>query len=295
MANTHQGAVAQEQALVPTFRAPIGGIEQTCVDARFLHAYLQSARHFTDWMNDRLQKYGFEEGADFECISQNCETQRANGQRGITVKKDYRLTLDMAKELSMVENNDRGREARRYFIAMERQALGMTQAPAARPEPQPAPTAAREKLNAADTQHLKRIVWFAGRSFHSQESATQGIWHYLRQITHNPAPNSYGVEHIPVLAIELRRIIAISEQVGQITRNLEAQAVKRIFRQGETAEKVLAQLAAEAARSVKQLQDHVAEFPSWMEGELLNFSERKPAYYGAAYAPEQPDFFLGVA
>jgi prophage antirepressor-like protein len=166
---------------------------------------------------------------------------------------------------------------------------------AARPEPQPAPAAAREKLNAADMQHMKRIVWFAGRNFHSQESATQGIWYYLRQITHNPAPNAYGVDHIPVLAAELRRVLALCDQVGRITRSIEAQAVKRIFRNGETADKVLAQLAVEAARSVQQLNDHVAEFPTWMEGDLLNFTERKPAYHGAAYTPEQPDFFLSVA
>lgn len=294
MANTTQGAVAQEQTLVPTFLATIGGIEQTCVDARFLHAYLQNGDHFAGWINARLQKYGFEEGADYECVSEKTETQRANGQRGVTIKKDYRLTLDMAKELSMVENNERGREARRYFIAMERRALSIQAAPAARP--QPAPAASQEKINPSDVQHMRRIVWFAGRNFHSEESATQGIWHYLRHITHNPAPNSYTVDHIPVLALELRRILAISEQVGRITRNLEAQAVKLIFRKGETAEKVLAQLAVEAERSVKQLNDQVAELPSWMEDDLLSFAGRKPScIQGAAYKPEQPDFFLKAA
>lgn len=296
MATTHS-AVAQEQALVPTFIASIGGIEQTCVDARFLHAYLQSARQFTDWMNDRLQKYGFEEGSDFECVSQKSETQRANGQRGATVKKDYRISLDMAKELSMVENNDRGREARRYFIAMERKALGLANAvaQAMRPEPQPAPAAAREKLNATDMQHMKRIVWFAGRNFHSQESATQGIWHYLRQVTNNPAPNAYSVDHIPALATELRRVISLCDQVGQITRHVEEQAVKRIFRKGETAEKVLSFLAREAARDVQKLRESVAEFPVWMESELIGFSERQPAHFVSHYAPEQPDFFIGLA
>lgn len=163
-------------------------------------------------------------------------------------------------------------------------------------KPQPAPAASQEKINASDVQHMRRIVWFAGRNFHSEESATQGIWHYLRHITHNPAPNSYTVDHIPVLALELRRILAISEQVGRITRNLEAQAVKLIFRKGETAEKVLAQLAVEAERSVKQLNDQVTELPSWMEDDLLSFAGRKPSHiHGAAYKPEQPDFFLKAA
>lgn len=292
MATTHS-AVAQEQALVPTFIASIGGIEQTCVDARFLHAYLQSARQFTDWMNDRLQKYGFEEGSDFECVSQKSETQRANGQRGATVKKDYRISLDMAKELSMVENNDRGREARRYFIAMERKALGL--AKAMNPEPQPAPTAAREKLNASDMQHIKRVVWFAARNFHRQEAATQGIWYHLREVTYNPAPNAYSVDHIPVLAAELRRIVGMCEQVSQITRHVEEQAVKRIFRKGETAEKVLAYLARQAASDVQKLREGMAEFPTWMEADLIGFAERQPAHFVSHYAPEQPDFFIGVA
>ena len=295
MATTHNSAIAQEQSIVPTFTATIGGMEQTCVDARFLHAYLQNGDHFAGWMNSRLQKYGFEEGSDFECVSEKTETQRANGQRGATVKKDYRISLDMAKELSMVENNDRGREARRYFIAMERKALELAQGVAPVAAPQPAPSSAREKLNAADNQHIKRIVWFTARNFRQQEAASHGIWHHLRQATYNPAPNAYGVEHIPVLAAELRRIIAISEQVGQITRHVEQQAIKRIFRKGETAEKVLAHLAAEAARSVQQLREHVAQFPSWMESDLISFTQRRPANFPDHYPPEQVDFFLDVA
>lgn len=163
-----------------------------------------------------------------------------------------------------------------------------------RSEPQPVPPTACEKLNAADMQHMKRIVWFAARDFHMEQAVNQGIWYYLRQVTHNPAPNAYSVDHIPVLAAELRRIIAISEQVRQITGHVEAQAIKRIFRKGEVAERVLAQLAAEAERSVQKLQDQVKDFPAWMEGEMLRFAERKPAFYGCAYTPEQPDFFLST-
>ena len=296
MATTHS-AVAQEQALVPTFIATIGGIEQTCVDARFLHAYLQNGDHFAGWINARLQKYGFEEGSDYECVSEKTETQRANGQRGATVKKDYRISLDMAKELSMVENNDRGREARRYFIAMERKALGLANAvaQAMRPEPQPAPTAAREKINASDNQHLKRIVWSCGRHFHLEGSVIQAIWFSLRQATNNPAPNAWCVDHIPVLAAELRRIIVICEQVGQIRHHVETQAIKRIFRKGESADKVLNQLARQAEQQVRQLQESLAEFPTWLEADLINFTERRPARDTNHYTPEQPDFFLSAA
>lgn len=130
MATTHS-AVAQEQSLVPTFIAAIGGIEQTCVDARFLHAYLQNGDMFAHWINARLQKYGFEQGTDYELIAWEktqanfaSEKNEAKTQgRGGHNKKDYRISLDMAKELSMVENNDQGRAARKYFIACERQLM----------------------------------------------------------------------------------------------------------------------------------------------------------------------------
>ena len=304
MATTHS-AVAQEQALVPTFIATIGGIEQTCVDARFLHAYLQNGDMFAHWINARLQKYGFEQGTDYELIAWEktqanfaSEKNEAKTQgRGGHNKKDYRISLDMAKELSMVENNDRGREARRYFIAMERKALGLANAvaQAMRPEPQPAPTSAREKLNASDNQHLKRIVWSCGRHFHLEGSVIQAIWFSLRQATNNPAPNAWCVDHIPVLAAELRRIIVICEQVGQIRHHVETQAIKRIFRKGESADKVLNQLARQAEQQVRQLQESLAEFPTWLEADLINFTERRPARDTNHYAPEQPDFFLSAA
>ncbi len=299
---TTNSAIAQEQSLVPTFIASIGGIEQTCVDARFLHAYLQSQYHFSDWMNARLQKYGFEQGTDYELIAwektqANFASEKTEAKKtgsGGHNKKDYRISLDMAKELSMVESNDRGREARRYFIAMERKALVQTAAIAMQPEPKPTPRAAGEKVNPSDMQHMKRIVWMAGKNFHFSGPATQGIWYYLRQATNNPAPNAYTTDQIPVLAAELRRIVSLSEQIGSITRHVEEQAIKRIFRKGETADKVLHQLTLEAQRRVQQLTEHIAEFPSWMETDLLNFTERRPAHQCDHYSSEQPDFFLNA-
>lgn len=161
-------------------------------------------------------------------------------------------------------------------------------------EPKPTPRAAGEKVNPGDTQHMKRIIWMAGKNFHFSGPATQGFWYYLRQATNNPAPNAYTTDQIPVLAAELRRIVSLSEQVGAITRHVEEQAIKRIFRKGETADKVLHQLALEAQRRVQQLTEHIAEFPSWMETDLLNFSERRPAHQCDHYSSEQPDFFLNA-
>lgn len=84
---------------------------QRAVNARDLHQFLGVKTKFSEWINRRIEEYGFVESQDYVCISQNWETQRKDGQRGITKSKEYALSLDMAKELSMVERTERGREA----------------------------------------------------------------------------------------------------------------------------------------------------------------------------------------
>ena len=91
-----------------------------CVSARELHEGLEVKSKFADWIKNRIKKYGFEENTDYICLSKNLETQRINGQRGVTAEKDYIITVDMAKELCMVENNELGRQFRKYFIECEK-------------------------------------------------------------------------------------------------------------------------------------------------------------------------------
>lgn len=90
------------------------------VNARELHAFLEVGRDFSTWIKDRITEYGFFEGQDYVLIevlrSPNLGSAKARAQR----VKDYFLTLDTAKELSMVERNDQGRRARRYFIECEK-------------------------------------------------------------------------------------------------------------------------------------------------------------------------------
>ena len=110
-----------ESQLVRVFAGTIGGIPANVCDARELHAYLENGDKFADWIKARVEKYGFQQDQDFALVSGNPEIKTGRG--GDRRSKDYHLSLDMAKELSMVENNERGREARRYFIQKEREAL----------------------------------------------------------------------------------------------------------------------------------------------------------------------------
>jgi anti-repressor protein len=84
------------------------------VNARELHSNIESGRHFADWIKTRIEKYGFTEGIDFQKVSQINDTFG-----GSQMCIDYMLSVTMAKELAMVENNDKGREVRQYLIRLE--------------------------------------------------------------------------------------------------------------------------------------------------------------------------------
>lgn len=86
------------------------------VNARELHAFLGVGKDFSSWIKDRIAKYEFIDGLDFEVFTNSGEN--SNGGRPSI---DYALSIDMAKELSMVENNEKGRLARKYFIECEKQ------------------------------------------------------------------------------------------------------------------------------------------------------------------------------
>lgn len=111
------------QALVPVFTGTLADRTVQLCDARTLHTFMQVRRDFTTWIKGRIRKFGFAVGEDYllKIGSPDLVNQTRGGNKKETT--DYHLTLDMAKELSMVENNDQGRAARRYFIECERLAL----------------------------------------------------------------------------------------------------------------------------------------------------------------------------
>ena len=82
------------------------------VDARDLYEFLEVSARFNDWVLRRIEKYGFVENQDFTTFTQ----KRVKGRPSL----EYHLSLDMAKELSMVERTEKGKQARQYFIDCER-------------------------------------------------------------------------------------------------------------------------------------------------------------------------------
>lgn len=106
--------------LIKTFKQNDGSV---AVDGRDLHDFLEVKERYNDWFRD-MQKYGFTENVDF--ISFTGKKVKPQGGRP---QVNHALTLDMAKELSMIQRTDRGKQARQYFIAMEKQAKTQPQLP----------------------------------------------------------------------------------------------------------------------------------------------------------------------
>ena len=128
--------------LIPVFNGLIQNNQVQLCNARSLHAFLEVKNRFNDWISDRIADYGFQQNEDYIIV-----TERTNGRP----RKEYHITLDMGKELGMVERNERGRQIRKYFIECERRATQPKQIALPAPE---------KKFTFEFTEHeLQQLVW----------------------------------------------------------------------------------------------------------------------------------------
>ncbi len=129
-------------ALVPVFAGTINGQPAQLCNARDLHAFLKVGTKFADWIGGRVAEYGFTPGDDFSEVSEKVARGRP--------RTEYHLTLDMAKELAMIENNDQGRAVRRYFIQCERSAQQAAAGALAAQPALPATRAERKRIRSRE-------------------------------------------------------------------------------------------------------------------------------------------------
>ncbi|UNE55462.1 antA/AntB antirepressor family protein [Bartonella machadoae] len=101
--------------LIKISEQAIGQETVQTVNARELYTFLEVNVRFNDWIARRIEEYDFQENQDFVNFTQ----KRVKPKSG-RPSTEYYITLDMAKELSMVERNEKGRQARRYFIECEK-------------------------------------------------------------------------------------------------------------------------------------------------------------------------------
>jgi len=84
------------------------------VSGRELHEFLEVKTPYTQWF-ERMIEYGFVENIDFIGLSQKSEKPQ-----GGRPTQDHALKIDMAKEISMIQRNEKGKQARQYFIEVEK-------------------------------------------------------------------------------------------------------------------------------------------------------------------------------
>ena len=87
------------------------------VSGRALHEFLEITTRYNDWFK-RMVEYGFDEGSDFLLVTQKRETN--NLKNPVTTVIDHAISIDMAKEISMIQRTEKGKTARQYFINCEK-------------------------------------------------------------------------------------------------------------------------------------------------------------------------------
>ncbi|OLN21454.1 phage antirepressor Ant [Domibacillus antri] len=103
-----------DNPLIKTLQSENGDI---IISGRVLHEFLEVKTPYTQWF-DRMTTYGFEDNMDFVLVSQKCETN--NPRNPYTTVSDHHIKLDMAKEIAMIQRSEKGKQARQYFISIEK-------------------------------------------------------------------------------------------------------------------------------------------------------------------------------
>jgi phage anti-repressor protein len=111
------------KSLIAIGNTTIGNAEVNSVNSRELFNYLKegTSTKYADWIKKLINEYNFTENIDYILVSKKNETN--NG-----VSKTYIITIDMSKELCMLDKSERGSEARKYFIEQDNKQLAL-QAP----------------------------------------------------------------------------------------------------------------------------------------------------------------------
>lgn len=113
-----------ENEMVPIYE---NNLKKKYINARELHQLLKNKRKFADWIKQRIEQYGFVENSEYIPFHNFVKGDK-NGFGNKSIK-EYYVTIGMAKELCMVENNEIGKKLRRYFIETEKRYRQIIQNP----------------------------------------------------------------------------------------------------------------------------------------------------------------------
>jgi anti-repressor protein len=191
--------------LIPVFTGTIAGVPAQLVNARELHTFLGIGKMFANWIKDRIKQYGFQENQDYICVAKT-----GNGENRGFQPIEYHITLNMAKELSMVERNAKGKEARRYFIECERLVIEASQARIPPKGEQPDQETVLPSFFLTPDEHkkldLENTIAELCKDLRLTKLFKMSIrLHLLRTV--GTSPKFYTPSHIPIIDWELNYVI----------------------------------------------------------------------------------------
>ncbi len=108
------------QELITIHNMDFDGTEQQTVNARELHNFLEIGKDFSTWVKAQIDRAGFLEGADFVKTQDLSSPKKGSAKSRPQLRIEYHFTLNAAKEISMMSNSSKGKEARLYFIKCEK-------------------------------------------------------------------------------------------------------------------------------------------------------------------------------
>jgi phage anti-repressor protein/DNA-binding protein H-NS len=198
--------------LIPVFTGTIAGVPAQLVDARLLHSFLKVGKDFSNWLKDRIRQYGFQENQDYICIAKSGDGENRGFQ-----PIDYHLSLDMAKELSMVERNEKGKQARRYFIECERLAIE-----AFHPKLLPLPTY-------PTPEQRESIVNVLGQLSSITAELTKVVMKVEPEPKLEPEPMLSMPDYFPLLVFSKGTLEHLAEKVGNAIKIKKAEERKKLI------------------------------------------------------------------
>ncbi|WP_125767340.1 antA/AntB antirepressor family protein [Lapidilactobacillus wuchangensis] len=217
--------------LIKTIKKEDGTI---AVSGRDLHEFLKIATEFKKWFG-RMTEYGFNENQDYIRVTQKCPTP--GGVQDVT---DFVMTIDMAKEISMIQRNEKGKRARQYFIEVEkRYKQGQIDMTGLSPETRMAMATAQAlanqelKLKSMDTK-LDSIADIVGTSTMDWRKSTQHLINRIVQIQGGEVENWKSVRNDIYDEVDRRAGSSLSIRLTNLKRRMAEEGVTKSKRDKTT-------------------------------------------------------------